>query len=302
MSSRTFFVFCALSLSIFISTSATYAQTDIALESLRYITEAYENTLAVSSMVIQTYAQTDITGNAFSQVKAADFQIVRTEDGWDAGGTLESSMSTPNGELLITTEIAIVDGRVYIRLNNVPSQMPQGTSLPDDWFEVITTDETQVMISRIAGVDIDDPISNVLGALTLPVQAESVSSLTELPGDTINDQPMRVFQLTLETEVVIETGMATILHPTFSGFGGGAAGGFSGGRPQQNAGTPNPPELNPANLQITFAVYIGEEDHLIHRIYSVVVMSDLEATTTTITDFSNHDLPVEVIVPEITNP
>jgi hypothetical protein len=323
---------------------SVYAQDTVDQTSLDYVTKAYANTLASTSLHIESQTQTERAnqnqqqgGAGFGQKQTGTFDAVKTSDSWNINGKHTIAITTQNGEIDIEIDTAVVDGKIYLQISGMPQFGGQGQNqnnaptIPQGWF-----DPTQLEASsqRVPGVGNTDPKTTVLtllDALNLPVDGKSVTALKELPADTIDGQSMRVFQLTLDPAVILNSDAAALLRGGGAGFGGFFGGGRPGGQNGQGQGngnggnsgqgnftppgdgtpfpTPQPPD--PTNYQITFAVYVGDKDQLIHRIYSVVAVAatadngngfggQAARTTTTVTDFSKFNDPsIMVTAPQL---
>ncbi|MBL8134540.1 MAG: hypothetical protein JNL42_21960 [Anaerolineae bacterium] len=286
---------------------------------------AFETTLARSSMHIQSQTATESAagqGGGFQSTGSAAYDLAQTADGWNLSGSRTTSSATPNGAFETTTAIILLDGVVYRRVEGDAGFGPPtgGTAdsgaaaptTPEGWAEVGAQEDVQ---SGGRGGMID--AGDALGVLLLPISAESVTSIAELPGDTLEGQAMRIFQVTIDPQAVIESGMSGLMGGGFAGGGPGA-----GGFPPGAEGTPMPPAgdagqappadapegalagaLSDAEISLTFAVYIGVEDGLVHRVYSVVDAAGgggvFTTRTTSVTDFSAFDVPVTITAPVI---
>jgi hypothetical protein len=299
---------------------------------LAVVTDAVDKTLAVSSMAISQRSQTEITlgqGMTLTQASEAQFVLAQGLDGWNAQGSTSSTTSTPVGALEITSEVILLNNRLYARLGETPQlQGAQGNllqgagaqqELPEGWFEVTaqsgagTADQ-----AAVPNVEISADAAAFLDALALPLDAQTVLSLNEITPDTIDGQAMRVVQVTVDAEAVASSEAASLLSA--GGFGGMLGGQLpqggqfpAGGQLPQGAQLPEgvqPPdtldEMRPpdfSSAQITFAVYIGAQDGLVHRVYSVVAVPGGQGqaafTTTTISDYSAFNAPVTISAPEI---
>jgi hypothetical protein len=188
-------------------------------------------------------------------------------------------------------------------------QLPEGqeqpqVTIPEGWFNAADLMAQMPEGTTQANTDPAQFASTLVGSLALPINAESVTALSELPADTIDGQSMRVFQLTLDPAAVIESSAAGLLNAgMMGGFGGQGGGQFQPpqGAPadaQAPAGTPNPEDA-----QVTFAVYVGADDGLVHRIYSVIALAadgtSPGLTITTLTNYIASETPAAITAPEI---
>jgi hypothetical protein len=273
---------------------------------LETVETAFQATLAQNSLTINSTSLTEIEGVPIEQQTTSTVRAVRTETGWNAEGSRAMSGMGIN----LTSEFVALDGVVYLRFTDVPDEM--AATLSEEWTNASEAE------GGVMGGNID--ANTLLGSLVLPIDAQSVTAVSELPAADINGQPMRVFQLTLNPETVLNSDAAGLLNAGFGGFGGGQ--GFPEGMQPPNlpegAQMPALPEgvqppqggeqqlPDPENVQITFAVYVGE-DGLIHRIYSVIALSGqagadqpaFALTITSVTDYADFNAPVEIAAPEL---
>ncbi|NWG16195.1 MAG: hypothetical protein HXY41_06125 [Chloroflexi bacterium] len=298
-----------------VGTAAAQSSADPAL--LQIVTQAFEKTRASASLHIERQSIIEITGaqQSLSQQESASYDAAQGAKGWNLAGKQTSTFTLQDIEIASTIETVILDGVVYLRLTGQRGGFLSGArqdtqnapSQPEGWFEASQLSAGQgappAGRSGMASAD------NALGILLLPVSADSALTITELPTDTISGQAMRVFQVTIDPQAAIEAGFGGLMMNAGSGLSGrqfnadpnvappdvtpGAEGALQG----------VPAMLNPENLQITFAAYIGQDDGYIHRIYSVVsTLSDAapgQVIATSITDFSAFDAPVTITAPEI---
>jgi hypothetical protein len=316
---------------------AVHAQDAVDTTSLNDVVQAYANTLASTSLHIESQTQVDSTnqqGQTTSQKTSASFDASKDQDTWDVSGHRVTAFNTQAGEVDITTDTIVLGGEVYMQITGMPQfqggqggQQGQGGgqfSIPQGWFDATQMAANNQRVPIGGATDAKTVVSTLLDALNLPVTAQSVTALKELPADTIDNQSMRVFQLTLDPAIILQSDAAALLRGGgFGGFGG-LGGGFAGRRPGANGqgqgqgapaanGTPFPTRQppNPADYQITFAVYVGDQDQLIHRIYSVIAVSPnadetnagtrAARTITTQIDFTNFNVPVTITAPQVSS-
>lgn len=318
-------------LSLIVAGAVSAQSPDLAL--VNSAASAFENTLSRSSFRIESQSITELSrgqNTSFQQSGTSGYDVARTETGWNVSGSSTTSMTTPNGSFDSTISLIVIDGAVYIKNDGGAGFAPPGASetesAPEGWFEVgANSPDSQTPNQLFAGTTMN--ADSALGALLLPISAESVTAIAELPADTIDGQSMRVIQLSLDSQVVLDSGAAALFSGGmgrggfFSGGGASAAGGgFPGG--QNEDGTPafTPPDgatpgqgdsrgqgfrqaLDAADVSITFAVYIGADDGLLHRIYSVTDVrsssanGESTARTTAVVNYSAFDEPVEISAP-----
>jgi hypothetical protein len=296
----------------------TLAQEAVEPESLGNVATAFENTRDVTSlhMVSQSLTETSTGANgfAFSTQQTQEFDLARTDDGWNTAGSLVTSIILPIGAIELGAEVISVDGVTYVRFNQVPEGIP--LDLPQDWvdLEQFTAGQGTNSGQPLNGnLPLGTSSDQLLAPLMIPMNGQAVTQITVLPSDEINGQTMRVYQITVDPAVVLESDASSLLSINapggFDGFPGGAVNGFP---PQGAPELPDPDELTaltPEDIQMTFAVYIGEADGRVHRIYSIVAVAARETgdsttpaiTVTSIIDYSRFNEPVEIIIPEITS-
>lgn len=291
-----------------IQTAAAQDAPDPAL--LDAIATAFENTRTASSLHVVSQSLTESAGGEFSlsSQQTLEADLVQTEEGWNVQGSLISAMTLPFGEFELTTEIIVVDGVTYLRFGEAPEGMP--LDLPTEWVDLETFSAAQGQGGgMIGGAGLTASADQFTSFLGLPITPEIVTGITPLADDEIDGQVMQVYQLTVDSAALLESEAATLVNVGIGGGAGmmgggmtppqGAQGGAMPEMPEMPEGTPEP--LAPENVEFTFAVYIGADDGLVHRIYSVVsIAADTTAITlTSLTDYSNFNDPVEIAAPEI---
>lgn len=302
---------------------------------LDYVASAFAQTAAVDSLHIEAQSLTETAaaqGSTFGAVIASSYDLVRSGDAWNVSGKQTTTSDTPNGSFESVTETIVIDGTIYMRIQrsgDATNAAPQGgQALPEGWFDLsaLQTDaqgQGQPGVGAFLGRE-GSPSSSLLSALLAPVTADSLTALSELPSDAIDGQTMRVFQVSFDSQAILVSDAASLVRGGAVrggiGFGGAPPGGFAPGG-ADNAGngqftpgqqgqlpesTPQfaaPPEIDPATVSVSFAVYVGE-DGLIHRIYGVVATAGdsgagFSTSTTTVTDFSAFNQPVAISAPAI---
>jgi hypothetical protein len=301
----------------------SYAQVDSAL--LEPIASAFQNTLAVSSLHVEAQTMTTIEGGpqgmGGAQQGSASYDLALGQAGWNLSGSRTTSISFGEMQFESTVQTIVLDGVVYANLDGM-GQMPMGgdgQAPPQGWFEVTADTAGENPMAGLVG-DVEALASEALGGLQFPIDSTAITAIAELPTDTINDQPMRVYQITLDAAALIESIGADAVTPAGmgGGFGGGMPpmdGGFTppadGQMPQIPEGTFTPPTegemptLDPSTIQINIAVYIGESDGLVYRIYSVISSTNtvdaatVTTSTTSITDYSAFNTPITISAPTL---
>ena len=285
--------------------SASYAQSvDPAL--VTAVTEAFDRTNASTSLHIVT--QSLIAGdNGGQQQRQAEWSLAQAADGsaWNLSGSTTTIMQMGDTQMQNLIQYIVLDGVTYVNLDG--SQL--GQVAQPGWFEVTGDQSGMPMLGAT-----DSLASQALGGLQFPVNAESVTAISALPDDTIDGQAVSVYQISLDPQVVIDSAASALL---VTGGGQPAMNGTPSAdftppapgdrqiqpptdrqiQPPQDGGRP---ALDPANVRVTIAVYIGQTDGFVHRIYSVVEMANSMAITT-VTDFSAFNQPVEIAAPEVSS-
>jgi hypothetical protein len=322
------------------------AQDAVDPASLDYVVKAYANTLASTSLHIESQSQTATQDQqqgtpGFGQKQTASFDASKTTDSWNVNGSRTIAITTQNGEIDVQIDTIIVDGKLYMQISGMPQfgqQQDQtqnaAPTVPQGWFDPAQLDASGQRVPGVGNTDPQTTIQTLLDALNLPVSGQSVTALKELPADNIDGESMRVFQLTLDPAVILQSDAAGLLRGALGGFGGfggfgprgqgtdgqngnGQQGGQNGNGqngnftpPGQGTAFPTRQPPNPADYQITFAVYVGDQDQLIHRIYSVIAITATQdngngfggqsaRTITTVTDFSKFNEPVTITAPQL---
>ncbi len=318
-------VFAALIALLLGTFGAAQAQSAVDPTLLASITQAFDQTRASTSLHIESQQLIARESSEFAMQaqSSASWTLAAGTAGWNLSGaqtTLTQFGDTPTES---TIEYVVLDGVTYLNLDGV--QMGGGgqdaQTLPQGWFEVSAEigDPAQTPMRGIASTE--NLAVQAFGGLIYPITAESVTSVVELPSDTIDGQTMQVYQISLDAQFVIDSDASALLSI------GGGMGGFAGGAPPRGDGDAaqgqpptdaqgqpptgdqgQPPTgdqaIDPANVRITFAVYIGQDDGLVHRIYSVIEIvtnrdDSSQTTTTSIHDYSAFNQPAEITAPAV---
>ncbi len=277
------------------------AQEAVDPAALADVAVAFESTRSVESLHLMSQSLTESSGGAngfdLSLQLTQEFDLARTESGWNASGSLVTSSTLPMiGAIELTSEIISIDGVTYARFTDLPEGLP--LELPQDWVDM------EQFTAEQGGLPFGPSDNQLLAMLLLPLDEQSVTAITALPADTIDDQAMSVYQITLDPAAVLESEAASLLNVGLGAGLGGLPGGGNGPLPQRPAVDQTPPA--PEDIQMTFAVYIGDDDGLVHRLYTVIQIApsgEGDAArpglqTTTVTDLSRFDEPVEITAPE----
>ncbi|GEM_PF-3074803 len=324
---------------LILSITAAQAQSAVDPALVETTIQAFDQTRASTSLHIDMQRLIRIEGTAFggNQQSSASWDVVQTAAGWNLSGSQTSLFSLGDMTNESTIRYIVVDGVTYLNLDDMqfngavmqgnppqgtPADQPAGAmpfdgEIPEGWFtlEADSADQPLPMLGAT-----DNLVQQAFGALLFPISGDSISSISEIAGDTIDGQAMRVLQITLDSQAVIDSEANTLLSA-----GGGLIREFAGGMPpQMGENTPQsappadaqPPEpdtardamLDAANIRVVFAVYIGQDDALVHRIYSVIEIAGsgqnenpISSTITTIYDFSAFNAPVEIVAPAVSS-
>lgn len=305
--------------------SAAHAQSDPAL--VDTVVQAFEQTQASTSLHVATQSLTERSGGEAgfgggSQQGQSAWDLALAADGsWNLSGSMSTVLQMGDNQLQNTIEYIMVDGVSYINLDGaqigqIPGQADQVTT-PQGWIELSADGTDQAAGFPMLGAA-GNLSAQALGGLLLPMSATSITAISVLPDDTIDGQTMHVYQISVDAQSVIDSDASALLR---GGFGGG----FGGGQPPQGMpdgstapvdGQGTPPSdgqrpsfdqaLDPANVIVTIAVYIGADDGFVHRIYSVIETASTSrdgssgvSTVTSITDFSAFNQPVSITAPQI---
>ncbi len=319
--------------------SPAYAQADPTV--VDTVAQAFEQTRVSTSLHVTAQSLTERSGGdgglgGGQQQGQAQWDLSRAADGsWNLTGSQSTVIQMGDNQMQNTIQYIVLDGVTYVNLDGAQMGQMFGqtdeTTLPQGWFELSADGPDQA-----AGLPLMGATGNVaaqaLAGLLFPMSAESITAINALPDDTIDGQTMHVYQISLAAQSVIDSDASVLLRGS-SGFGGG--GGFGGPPPQGGAGVgngapaaditpPAPPTdgqgtpptagerpafdqtLDPANVAITIAVYVGQDDGFVHRIYSVIETAATSpdggssvATVTSIVDFSAMNQPVMITAPQI---
>lgn len=289
---------------------------------------AFTNMLFETSMTLTTNSSTETAdaqaAGTPARQSSGKFQLAATATDWNISG---SETTTINGAFggagdasataepaTISLDFVMVDGKSYVRFTSVPEAMQQ--NLSSDWTEVGQGQGGQNGQNGRGGfAGAFTSSQQITAALYLPLDATSVTALTEAPADTIDGQAMRVFQISFDPQALANTQAA----PLVRGVGGFSGGRGTGGGQNAPAGNGNDGaqatrpagggfQFAPMNTEITATVWVGS-DQLIHRIETVVTRTPSDAngtgpgaaasTTTTTTDFSDFNQPVTITAPAV---
>lgn len=273
---------------------------------LTVVQDALTKTQASTSLHIEAQTTTEgNTGGPNMGLQTSIFDLARADDSWNAQGKRVMKLTLPTGETSFTLETVVLDGTVYLRFTDMPDFMAQLMgNLPKGWFDAKTLADAgggAPLPFAGTGQNSQNFADLLLSALIFPVNDKTVTAIKELDASTLDDQAMRVFQITLDPTAMSESELTGIV----GGFGGGGAGSPvpNGGQPPQGNGQQvgKPVPIDPKNVQITFAIYVGSQDGLVHRTYSVsVITTDQGAVKTiTVTDLSKFGDAVMIAKPVI---
>ena len=281
------------------------------------------------SMQIQMAAVGNGTTMTTDISQISDFQLQKTDDGYNAAGTLQNNTSmnmaggvggTPGRAF--TIEFITLDGKSYIRFDmgdttNNPAASAMASIFPDGWVEA-GADSTNPLLASY-GPDMLKGIYN----LNVSVDTASVWSIEESAGENMDGQAMRVFDITYNPETYFQSSAFAAMANSIGSAGGGAGAGAMGSMPNV-PGMPAMPDVPNADaqpslediarsLQVALRVYVGADDGLLHQVESTVTydMSAMQASATSgdslpmimsltgATTFSNFNQPVTIEAPDL---
>ena len=315
---------------IIAATLPARAQDSVDPQLLNTVQTAFTNLLNQSSFTQNTTSTTefpDTLNGAVTNQGSASYQLAAAANGWNISGTQTTTISAPPGGNISDTattsmELVIVDGISYIRFTAVPEFM-QSRNLPQVWTALDQSQE-----QRFAGMKTSS--EEVTVALNLPLDASGITALTETAADTIDGQAMRVFQITFDSQAVMNSGASSLIGgagdsmviigdervgesggPSVSSSGGG---GVPSGAPDTNSsGGGSAPPIQQGNFQppsmdsqITATVWVGS-DGLVHRITIVVTSTPTDSsvgnsgssTVTTTIDFTDFNQSITIAAPTV---
>jgi hypothetical protein len=294
-------LFVLLIASSLLMVTVSSAQETLDTEALADVAIAFEATSLVNSLRLQS--QTVTTGSqsaggaSIASQQTVEMDLLRTAEAWNAYSRTTNSITLPFGEISFDSEMIWLDGLTYLRFSDVPPAIP--VDLPTTWvdLEIFSTEQGE----DNANLPLGTAPEAMMSIFALPLTDEALEGLVRLAADEIDGQSMAVYQVTLDAAAILESDAAALFN-IGAGNGGGIPTGFppQGLVPPANAPDPANLEIDPANVQMTFAVYIGQADGFIHRIYRVVnVGGDLALSQTTLTNYSDFNTTIEITAPEL---
>ncbi|HVU15055.1 MAG TPA: hypothetical protein VHD90_27465 [Phototrophicaceae bacterium] len=288
-----------------------------------FIQTAFQNTLAVSSLAVTAdgisanMAAGQTTGTPTLE-RMSSYQLSMSGGAWNMTGTQSfgppASAATPEanatpeaateqaltGANVTTLQEVILDGKTYIRYTAIPQRM-ETQNPPPNWTDTSTLPSGTTFAGGIPTAD------QVLQLLALPISTTSITNLSEGTATTMDGTSMRVFNVTMDVQSVLNSSAESVLNIGL------------GGAPRRPAGTATQaavapaatPQaraqgMTPANTQLTLTVWIGS-DNLVHQITSVVTRlnmgsnADMTTTLTTTTDFTDFNQPVTISAPTLSS-
>ena len=329
---KRFALLSLLAIAVLVAVVPASAQDAVDPAAVDAVAAALAATQSQSSLHLNTQVFTESNRGTdqagISQQDVLVFDLAPMADGWNLAGSQTTSAATPMGAMDTVSDIIVLDGTVYLRLTSGGGESGGfGGMFPEGWFTLDSLEQNAGGQGRFGGFDATSVVNRIVGPLLLPVTADSVLGASELPADQIDGQAMRVIQITLDSQALIDSTASAML-----GAGGGMMMMGGPGMRQDGdsaqampmlqgtppAGGPDgqmpdgamPPDggmqaLTPENVRMTFAVYIGQDDGLVHRLYAVTDQGSgdgqFSQPTTTRTDLSAFGAPVSISAPELSS-
>jgi hypothetical protein len=321
---------------LMIAVGATSAQSTVDASTVDTLAAAVAATLAQSSLhgEAQTYSEAsspDGSAAGVTQQTVQSFDLVAAGNTWNLVGMTTSTSATPMGTLESTTDMVVLDGVTYLRLTNTGGDTNMGLSgvAPEGWFTLDSLVSESGGQGRFGGIGTTSFVERALGPLNLPLTTNSVTAVGDLADDAIGGQAMRVVQITVDSQALLDSPASALLSQGGFGMGGpgmgsgpalgnGAPGAAPDGSMPQPMGTPpagmpngQPPQgapgamttLTAQDVRLTFALYIGRDDGLVHRIYSVLDQGSGDGAfsqrVTSLVDFSGFGAPITITAPDV---
>jgi hypothetical protein len=276
-----------------------YAQDHSAeeIEHINLVATAYDALFQLDTLQSQTTQDLDQTidasGISIHQTisQRIHSQIENGEEGFPLAiySVLEQASSAeapgvPSQEMILNMEMVFQDGVYLMQVTDMPPEM--AAVFPEGWFDPAILSGTGMNFSNLTDLSGRESLS------IYPISEETVLRIKELPQEEIDGQAMRVFELVLSPELVMEiSGLDSMYDAESLGEGGEE---FLAGMI--------------AGLTFSQRVWIGAEDGLPYRIYFKSLMENVELelqgqamsitqTAETTTDFFGFNEPVEIIEP-----
>lgn len=321
------------------------AQTAVDAAAVDSLAAAVAATLGQSSLHVtaQTFSESGSPNGGqggITQETVQSYDLAAAGDSWNLAGTLTSTSATEMGTMDNTTDVVVLDGVTYMRLTSSGGDNTGiSGAFPEGWFTLESLGQTASGPGRFGGFDSSAFVGRALGLLSLPLTTGSVTAISELADDTIDGQAMRVVQVTADSQALLDSAASALLSQGGMMFGGGGrpeTGGAPGdgngapgaapdgstppanlpdgqnqpgeqGQPPGEAGQmpEGSPGTAPENVRLTFALYIGREDGLVHRIYSVIDQGGGDGAfsqrQTSLAELSAFGTPVTITAPEVSS-
>ncbi|MFN8372539.1 MAG: hypothetical protein U0694_06645 [Anaerolineae bacterium] len=248
------------------------AQSDFSDEELEWIeivSDAFDNMADVESysvIVDQTLAQEITSGSGRSAVQVTndltqriEMQVEQGEEGWNFNAVIEQDITASTGsvdsELHMTLEMIALDGEVYVHAAEV-SPRSLASSFPEEWINLDDDGSRYPALSALSAVS-PDALYNSTVALT--VNEDVVLSIAEADSDEIDDQTMRVFEVEYDSQAMLESDAMAAIVDAVAGMMRGID--FEDLISQMAEGS-----------ALSFTVWIGEDDGLVHRLDSLLLI------------------------------
>ena len=191
------------------------AQDNDSAAQLEFVVEAFENFAALSSYTIsgeqvvdqemtipgQGTMQTYIESTLFYQIGQTDGQMTQLKGEMSMATEYSGDAFDEPMALTMRMQYRLVDEVYYIRYEmNYPGME---NVFPDEWLSFSLSEFTDLMqdVPGMESLDLSalmELTGNQNAQMLMPITAENLISLTELEGETLDGQPMRVFEIELD--------------------------------------------------------------------------------------------------------
>jgi hypothetical protein len=241
--------------------------TDEELEWIDFVAEAYDNTADSDSFRVeydQSTTQELSTGSGRSAVEVSNdisqamtLEFERSDDGSTFSAVLEQTtttdMSGQSTDIELTIEMVLFDDELYMRVSDV-SPRSASSAFPDDWVNV--ADEAD-RYPFLAAFNVDSITSLYDAPLGLEIDEDTLLSIEELDSDEIDGQEMRVFEFEYDAEALFGSKVMAAFIDALSGMA-------------QGVDVQDLIDQMAGDTEITYTVWINEEDMLVYRFDSVL--------------------------------
>jgi hypothetical protein len=140
---------------------------------------------ATTTTTTTTFVTLDIT-------QTSDFQVVKTNEGYDVIGTVERNTFSDTAvepiNLALTFEVVGVGDKMYVRTTGEAG--PLSAILPEGWVDL----DDPSLIGNPIFASFNSAIIQQLYHQNIPIDEHSVILIEELNGEEMDGQSMRIFQ------------------------------------------------------------------------------------------------------------